>query len=514
MKGKLTVESLSYNIKRNIKMISIAAIVVCTTVAVNAQAFERDPSFSTSYPFNNVRSGLIEQVIQLPNNKLLLVGDFPKESYYIEHIRMAFMELNGDFIYDLPESYQAITLRTRLFNNLIYFSELGTFQRIDTLGFYDAVFDSFLDSSEVQFATQDFLFLNDSSLLIAGLVIGDGVFDQYWEKAEIGKFTPEFVYDTTWRHDADYIISDLYHYDETRVLLEGKFINYYDESQTPNYVSIPSGITRIFNNGNIDTSFNLSILDPNYSGGRRMQVLPDGKIMVFGNFNFFSDSPYFYSKKCFMVRFLSNGEIDTSFHILRDMKFNSIYHPYVATIQPLQDGGYIIGGCFDSIQGYQRGCIAVLDSNGILNQDYFTNGGADSAYTFWSTDVRGVYEISPTEDDKYYVCGRFSRFEGELCGPIIRLFGESYLDTETFELDEIKPKIYPNPAVDVIHIQDLSFGQPAIRYEIFDNIGKLIISGYLHNSSESINIKSLDPGHYFIQFSSNSFSYSLSFVKG
>jgi len=67
-----------------------------------------------------------------------------------------------------------------------------------------------------------------------------------------------------------------------------------------------------------------------------------------------------------------------------------------------------------------------------------------------------------------------------------------------------KIKIYPNPANEIIHIQNPE--SSIINYTLFNSIGKPIKTGTLDNSN-TISAKNIPHGIYFIHISSHSFSH-------
>ena len=70
------------------------------------------------------------------------------------------------------------------------------------------------------------------------------------------------------------------------------------------------------------------------------------------------------------------------------------------------------------------------------------------------------------------------------------------LQTSDFLSNQIL--VYPNPAQNLIHIQ--ADNQTAIHLNVFDNLGRLVLSTYFKNT---IDVSSLSNGHYFLRFSSN-----------
>ena len=178
-----------------------------------------------------------------------------------------------------------------------------------------------------------------------------------------------------------------------------------------------NGIVRLLNNGAIDMSFDCGTGAVNFYDDQSenfvnaIEVQPDGKILVGGNFDSFNG--YSYKK---LVRLLANGSVDTSFHI------GSGFNDAVKTILVQPDGRIIVGGTFlfydqfgaNSAAAY--GCIR-LQSNGLPDP------------TFQSNTMNGsVNTIQLLPNGQLLLGGSISSYNGQTVKNLIRVNQTGQLD--------------------------------------------------------------------------------------
>ncbi|MFT5666912.1 MAG: hypothetical protein ACI9DK_001100 [Vicingaceae bacterium] len=85
-----------------------------------------------------------------------------------------------------------------------------------------------------------------------------------------------------------------------------------------------------------------------------------------------------------------------------------------SSIVKTPDGGYLVGGYFHQYQGATKKSIAKVDSNGVLEPQYFTSIGSDSAAQFsFALFQEIVSSIIPSKFDGYYVAGNFLKFDNQ-----------------------------------------------------------------------------------------------------
>lgn len=473
-------------------MFILFLLLVLPQIVCSSQAFTRDTSFHVTYNFND---GLIDEVVLLPNETMVIGGYFRNQEQIWDWIYTAFLGINGDFMPNLPDNYNYESTQIQYYQENIYFHNLFYIEKCNLFGDRDFYFVSLQNNENLSMSiVGGFYFVENEKLLVAGSSTGTGIFDPNQDgHCKLMRVNPDFTFDSTWLHDTDYWIKRLYRYDDTSFITDGRFQYYYSDSTIA--VETNSGIIKFDHNGNVDTNFVSEDLDK-WSEIRQLKALKDGRIMVYGRFNIMETSPYYDEDDYYLLRLLPNGQIDTSFSFLKTLVYNpGNYYAYISAIEELDNGSYLIGGLFDSIQGHARGCIAIIDSTGMLDLNHFTSTGADSAYIIYSADYRGIYGITSTDDDKYYLYGRFSRFDGEVCAPIIRIFGESYISVPEVPQVQSLIKIYPNPANGYMQIE-IPGNQSQGILEIYSIQGQILQSVSIKQNHQTINISSLLPGIY------------------
>ena len=191
------------------------------------------------------------------------------------------------------------------------------------------------------------------------------------------------------------------------ILPDGKIV------LTGNFTSfnaIPANrIVRIHSNGEVDTSFNSgSGFDDDVSA---MAVQLDGKIILGGKF-----TNYNGSTANRIIRINNEGTIDTSF-----MFGSGFSSDAVQIIKVDTSGDIMIGGSFT---GYYNGAevnrVCVLNSDGILKTDINFGSGPGSA---------SVLALAKDLEGAWYIGGSFSVFDGLNQGRLAKINAEGEYDT-------------------------------------------------------------------------------------
>ena len=79
-----------------------------------------------------------------------------------------------------------------------------------------------------------------------------------------------------------------------------------------------------------------------------------------------------------LVRLNPDGSLDSTFMNFSGPIDTNNFYVVTFPIAPTDDGGYLVGGTFNSYQGYPKPSIAKIDSSGAVEPQYFTSGGPDS----------------------------------------------------------------------------------------------------------------------------------------
>lgn len=160
-------------------------------------------------------------------------------------------------------------------------------------------------------------------------------------------------------------------------------------------------LARLNSDGTLDPTFTLG---PNSSGARvnAIAVMPDGRIVIAGDFNLVSSIPRKY-----VARFLSNGTLDTAF----DPGSGPNGAITALAVQP--DGKVLISGNFTMIGSTARARIARLNADGTLDTTFDPGSGMGVGSNVTSFLLPG--------DGRILVAGSFSSYNGNSCGNIARL---------------------------------------------------------------------------------------------
>jgi len=221
-------------------------------------------------------------------------------------------------------------------------------------------------------------------------------------------------------------------------------------------------LVRLNSDGTLDTDFNNSDLGFN-SYIRAIDLQPDGKILVGGNFHYYND------EECpnHFVRLNSDGSLDETFN---DLGLNNL----VRAIAVQGDGKIVVGGEFDEYGGehYSNRLIRV-DSNGIHDDSFDIGDGFNGAvFTINIETILNTPFYNNSNDTRSYIYniivgGWFSEYKGIPARGIVKL-------SETGELSN---------AFGIGFNDDE--GEPRVNQIFKQSDGKLIVIGGATDSSSS-----------------------------
>jgi uncharacterized delta-60 repeat protein len=180
-----------------------------------------------------------------------------------------------------------------------------------------------------------------------------------------------------------------------KVLLAGTFASL-------NGVSA-NGIGRLLPNGQVDSSFKSG------SGANQaiytVAVLPDGKILIGGEFTAFNGVP-----RSRLARLNPDGSLDASFTVEADGP--------VFSILVQDDGKMVVGGLFTEIDGAEFNRLVRLNSDGTIDSSFIPGEGANG----------GVLAMLQQHDGKLIVAGEFTQFGGVNQRRVTRLNEDGSVD--------------------------------------------------------------------------------------
>jgi hypothetical protein len=212
-------------------------------------------------------------------------------------------------------------------------------------------------------------------------------------------------------------------------------------------------VFRLHADGSLDNTFQSPI---DWGEARTITPLEDGRLLVSGLFKISSlsdDSLHF-------VRLMPDGAIDISFNNELEV-YRSEYGQFLKPGHTrLPDGNIVIHSRFTIIDGQERNGIALLNKDGHLLHNAFTNGGCGS-FTVSGITYGGTSGIAIAPDGMLYIHGSYQGFDDD---PEQFLVSRLYPDDFTIGVQEEQPRptehltIAPNPATGPVNF---SFTLPA-----------------------------------------------------
>ena len=245
-------------------------------------------------------------------------------------------------------------------------------------------------------------------------------------------------------------------------------------------------VMRLNNDGSVDYTFNCLGL----TGGSNGLIFSiaidiDNKILVGGQFSSFNGSNQNY-----LVRLNSDGSLDNNFNLGVAFSY-SILPNYgnVQTILPLSNGKILIGGQFDTFNGYNSNYLIKLNSDGTRDNGFNIGIGFNLP----------THIIFLQPDGKLLIGGNFSAFNGQDYNNLIRL-SDNNLSANSF-LDKVSLiTIYPNPTNSKISINcSNQIDLIGSEIKITNALGQEIYKSILSQQIQDISLSSVaTSGLYFV----------------
>ena len=187
-----------------------------------------------------------------------------------------------------------------------------------------------------------------------------------------------------------------------RIVIGGAFSSYNGTAR--------NGIARLLPNGQLDPTFVVG----NGANGtvRSMALLPDGKILIAGDFTEYND----FTRNG-LARLNANGSLDLAFD--PGSGADSLIWSIAVGASETNGNKVIIGGDFQAYRGEFRAGIAQLMPDGSLDTSFDPGGGANSS----------VYAVARQADGMVIVAGAFNEVDARRRVGIARLHIDGTLDT-------------------------------------------------------------------------------------
>lgn len=238
-------------------------------------------------------------------------------------------------------------------------------------------------------------------------------------------------------------------------------------------------ITRLNSDGTIDNSFDASAnfstaMDGFYGQVYTMKLLPDGKIMIGGNYG--NNNSLAFG----VDRLNSDGSLDTSFAITHS--FSNIRN-YVIDVQ--SDGKIFVAN-----QNFGA------PSEAFVVERYNTDGSLDAIFPkkYVNNDIKDL--IIQADGNITFV----GYFNYNPTG-IMRLIGDTPLSTSVIENTSLQLNIFPNPTNGILNIENIPDNSDLRVIDIFGRT--ILFQKSAANTFNTLDVSTLIDGTYFLQIDHN-----------
>jgi uncharacterized delta-60 repeat protein len=247
-----------------------------------------------------------------------------------------------------------------------------------------------------------------------------------------------------------------------KIVICGKFTQYNGVTR--------NRITRLNTDLSLDASFDVGTGADNRVF--KVAIQEDQKILLFGAYTTFNGV-----NKPSLIRLNTDGSIDNTFDAGPNQIITSDY-----SVTLMNNDKIVLGGDFTSLNGTPINRIAVLNTDGSIDNSFNPGLGANSA----------VVALSIQNDGKILIGGYFTSYDGTSRRGITRLNGES--TSNVSQLDTFKEiQLQPNPTNGVLKVST------SIPTSAFITSANGAILKNLELSGETtIEVSTFAPGIYFV----------------
>ena len=199
--------------------------------------------------------------------------------------------------------------------------------------------------------------------------------------------------------DPSVLVNNVLVQPDGKILVGGFFLNY-DGSAHDHLV-------RLNYDGTIDPTFNPSGVGPG-NAVEDMVLMPDGRILIAGNFLTYNGGNTF-----FIARLFADGTLDTSFNVQPGSINGAVW-----AIELHDNHKVLAGGEFFICSGQSSPHIARFNDNGSLDSTFMVGTGFD----------HNVHELLVLPDLRIVVGGQFNTYNGTPSGHIALLSAQGPID--------------------------------------------------------------------------------------
>lgn len=276
-----------------------------------------------------------------------------------------------------------------------------------------------------------------------------------------------------------------------KILVSGQFTGFDVNMGNP---TVLKGIVRLNNDGAYDPTFNTNI--DSYSTITAIDFQSDGKIIIAGDIRYNNVNWYSVS------RLNQDGILDTS--------FNSINYQVplkrISTMKTLPDNGVIaiMNEFYSGTTFLIESSLLKLSSNGTIDTSFNIGTGFNSI----------INDVLPQSDGRILVTGDFDKYNDIWCNGTIRLIGNYNPLTQTNFNDISKSNIilFPNPVENNLNISKKEEIEIS-SITIYNMLGQIVVAIPNAKNVEIVDVSSLKSGNYFVKINSDKGNSNTKFIK-
>jgi hypothetical protein len=353
-------------------------------------------------------------------------------------------------------------------------------------------------------STWDIFIQEDQSVLIGGAIATDtlqpGLFRHLMRLLPDGSHDDTFPIIEAMPQDINSYISKIEKASDGSWYVSGWF-----EGINGHYSPHVAHLTEDFQ---VDTDFVSPLLyAPNFNTTHAQMRYLDSqdRIWVSGVRVFLEENP---TDTLSLMRLLPDGQLDSSFEPRKvnadhPLSLDNNPRPWIINIEENQfhPGHYFLVGGFNYYDDTLANCIAVVDDQGYIQENYFQGDGAtENQYHLDNPDIYRIPAIIAIEqlpDGSLMLGGGFSEFMGVERYHLVKL-NQGTVGTSDRARPDGSIKLYPNPASTY-----LRWDEPAEEVEIYDMLGKRVLQKEVTDSKNELYLEGISPGLYSIVFHTN-----------
>jgi uncharacterized delta-60 repeat protein len=475
------------------------ALSLCTVQAQTPNTF-RDPSFTYdptaagTLTFNFQEYSL-NRVYALSDGKVMVVGSFGDS--FVFNTVSGIMRLNSDGsfdeTFDAPDQDEEVTIRGKAFVELPNGQCLlgGRFQNGPFGGFLTGLMRLNNDGSQDMSFGEGISYPNVEAIAVQpdGKILIGGIGASLIWGSGVARLNADGTLDESFSTEMSEFrdVRDLTLLPDGRILVAGNFNSW--PSPTGNHFT--GGLALLNSDGSLNTSFShpaATAVSVVVSAYPRVAVQPDGKVVVAS----LSSNDDLVAVR----RYNSDLTVDQSFYVANNLEESGNYFTDVTV---LADGKILLTGYFitsydgdESVSGILR-----LNPDGTLDPTFNTNNGFGNGPQVFHSAVQSdgkilLFTINSTYQEENI---SFTNPDFAVSQLVIRLNGDVGPALSAGQAESLEFEMFPNPASDFVTLRGVPFGATV---RIFDVQGRQVFQSVNQGENQTIDTKAFQPGMYIL----------------